>query len=287
LPVKIIFSRIVILSVGRETDAKDLEALRSFALRSARAQDDGHGKAKYNMHILGVKIDNISRKEILEKVNDFASEEKFHQIATVNPEFIIEAQKNPKFKKILNDCDLNVADGTGIFFAFLRFGKKLKCRFTGVDLMDRIMRVADKNNLGIFLAANDQGLSTWEETRDAMVKIYPGLNVDGDNISPENQNFELLSSTSQVVFCNFGAPAQEFFINHLKSDKIRIAMGVGGSFDFLTGKVKRAPGFWRLFGLEWLWRLAQKPDPNRPRRWKRIWRAIIIFPIRIVFNKQK
>lgn len=237
------------------------------------------------MHILGVKIDNLSRKEILEKVNFFASEDKYHQIATINPEFIVEAQKNSEFKNILNNCDLSVADGIGIKFAFWRYGKNLKCRLAGADLMDRILRIAEKNSLGVFLATSNQGLSTWEESREAMLKIYPDLNIDGSNIDPKGGNYEILSTSCQVVLCNFGAPHQENFLKRQNNDKIRIAMGVGGSFDFVTQKVKRAPYFCRLLGLEWLWRLMQKPDKSRPRRWKRIWNAVIIFPFKVILNK--
>ncbi|MFA6047701.1 MAG: WecB/TagA/CpsF family glycosyltransferase [Parcubacteria group bacterium] len=236
------------------------------------------------MHILNIKIDNLTKKEILQKVRFFLSEEKFHQIATINPEFILEAQKNEEFKNILNNCDLNVADGIGIKFAFWRYGKRLKCRMAGADLMKRIIRLAHENKLTIFLAANSEGLSSWEETRDEINRLYPELIVDGDNIDPKDDAYQILSSSCQIVFCNFGAPYQENFLKRQKNDRIRLAMGVGGSFDFLTQKVHRAPMFLRFVGLEWLWRLFQKPDPGRPRRWKRILRAVIIFPIKIIFN---
>lgn len=237
------------------------------------------------MNILGVKIDNLTRKEILEKVKFFLSEEKFHQIATVNPEFILEAQKNEEFKKILNGCDLNVADGIGIKFAFWRYGKNLKYRLSGADLIWKTIRLAYQNKLTIFLAANDKGLSTWEETRNVINRLYPDLIVDGDNIDPKNDNYQILSSSCQIVFCNFGAPYQEAFIKRQKNDRIRLAMGVGGSFDFLTGKVRRAPSFLGMIGLEWLWRLLQRPDTRRPRRWKRVWNAVVAFPIKILLWK--
>ena len=76
--------------------------------------------------ILGVRADNLSSQEILEKVNFFLEENKFHQIATINPEFILRAQKDQEFMNVLNVCDLNVADGMGINFAFWRQCKKLK-----------------------------------------------------------------------------------------------------------------------------------------------------------------
>ncbi|TSD01450.1 MAG: N-acetylglucosaminyldiphosphoundecaprenol [Parcubacteria group bacterium Athens0714_25] len=239
------------------------------------------------MEILGIKIDNLSREEILKKVEDFLNEEKFHQIATINPEFVLEAQKNEKFRNIINDCDLCVADGTGIFFALLRFGKWLKCRLTGIELMENILQIAEKKNMSIFLASWVGSLSSWEETRNAILKKYPNLAISGDNIDYKNVSYVSPFSSANkhlmpnIVFCNFGAPKQEIFINSLKNDNVRLAMGVGGSFDYLTKKTPRAPKFAQILGLEWLWRLALEPRY----RFKRIFRAIIIFPIKVILNK--
>ena len=234
------------------------------------------------MEILGVRVDNLGRKEILEKVEVFLSESKFHQIATVNPEFILQAQKDAEFKNILNSCALNVADGMGIWFAFLRFGKFLKCRMTGIDLMMEILKLAEQKNLKVFLAAGSGGLSTWEEAAKAINKTFPSLTVSGANLDKTTTGSSFNTTDSgincDILFCNFGAPFQEKFLNSLKSDKIRLAMGVGGSFDYITGKIKRAPKFLRNVGFEWLWRLIQQP-----KRWKRIWNAVIVFPIKIIF----
>ncbi|MCX6813625.1 MAG: WecB/TagA/CpsF family glycosyltransferase, partial [Candidatus Azambacteria bacterium] len=211
------------------------------------------------MEILKVRIDNLSRSEISEKINTFLSENTFRQIATVNPEFILKAQKNLEFKNILNNCDLNVADGIGIWFAFLRFGKYLKSKIAGIDWMPKILKIADDRGLSVFLAARDDGLSTWEETRDAIHKIYPKLIINGTNVnchSCESKNpvsnlfvsalDSRLRGNDNILFCNFGAPYQELFINSIKNDNIRLAMGVGGSFDFLTGHIKRAPKILRI-----------------------------------------
>ena len=260
------------------------------------------------MDILGVKVDNLPRKEILEKVNNFLSEDRFHQIATINPEFILEAGRDEDFRNILNNCDLNVADGFGLKFAFWRSGEKLNFRIAGADLMEEILRLAEKNNFKIFLAASSRGLSSWEETRDAIFKKYPKLEIGGKNYGchsersaseVEKANFNSVRSlaeftplnsgarddivTCDIVFANFGAPYQEKFLNSLKTaenSKIKLAMGVGGNFDFLTGKIKRAPVFMRKIGLEWLWRLFQQP-----RRIKRIFNAVVVFPIKMTFSK--
>jgi len=232
------------------------------------------------MNILGVRIDNLSRKEILQRVEDFLLEDKFHQITTINPEFVLEAQKNKKFRQILLQSDLNVADGIGIKFAFWRYGKHLKSRVSGVDLMHEILKIANKKRLGVFLAASTNGLSTWQETAAALQKLYPNVEFSGAEIDPSHVTYNLEPATHNLLLCSFGAPHQELFINSVKNDTIRLAMGIGGAFDFVTGKMRRAPKFWRKIGIEWLWRFMQEPRY----RAKRIFNAVVIFPIKVLFN---
>jgi N-acetylglucosaminyldiphosphoundecaprenol N-acetyl-beta-D-mannosaminyltransferase len=238
--------------------------------------------------ILGVRVDNLSRKEILDKIESFLDEEKFHQIATVNPEFILEAQDNPEFKNILNNCALNVADGFGVRCAFWRFGKNLKSRLTGSDLIFNILEVADKKKLGVFLAINKSGLSKFQEIKKAILKKYPDLEIEGEDLEKDALGGLLKNTACSILFCNFGAPCQEFFINSQKDAKIRLAMGVGGSFDFLTKKIRRAPIFMRYIGLEWLWRIFQpQPWEFKKKRLKRIWKAVVVFPIKVILCNEK
>lgn len=234
------------------------------------------------INILGVKIDNLARQEILERIDVFLSESSFHQIATINPEFILMAQKDDKFQNILNGCALNVADGVGINLAFWKKGKKLKSRIAGIDLMMEILRIANEKNLSVFLVADSGGLSSWEETGKAILEKYPDLKVAGIN-SPKVEPWVFQGSTlgNEIVFCNFGAPLQEKFLNNLKNDRIRLAVGVGGGFDFITGKIRRAPAIMRQMGLEWLWRLILEPRY----RFRRVINAVIVFPIKILLKE--
>ena len=232
------------------------------------------------MEILGVRIDNLEKKEILEKIESFLTGNNFHQIATVNPEFILEAQKNEEFKKILGKCDLNVADGFGIKMAFLRSGRFLRCRFAGADLLHEILSIAERKNQGVFLIVNKHGLSSLEEIKESLIKLYPKLRIEGSISDPNITEHNLQISDFSVLFCNFGAPNQEIFLNSIKNDSMRIAMGVGGSFDFVTGKIKRAPVLLQKTGLEWFWRLLMQP-----KRIKRIFNAVVVFPIRVIFSK--
>jgi N-acetylglucosaminyldiphosphoundecaprenol N-acetyl-beta-D-mannosaminyltransferase len=238
------------------------------------------------MDILDVRIDNFSRKEILEKVASFLHEKRLHQIATINPEFILAAQQDHAFRKILNRSDLCIADGVGVWFAFLRYGKVLKARLAGTDLMEEILMLASINNYRVLLVASTSGLSDWKEVKKNILCKHPNLQINGitmndDNVLPDDSILE-----NDILLCNFGAPKQEKLIHSLKNRKnnqIRLAMGVGGGFDFLTKKIQRAPKMFRQIGLEWLWRFLQEPRY----RARRIFQAVIIFPIKIIFNTQK
>lgn len=243
--------------------------------------------------ILGVKIDNLSKKEIYAKLEIFLENEEMSQIATVNPEIVLKAQEDEVLRNVINEASLSLADGIGIRFAFWRFGRHLRTRVTGIDLMWKILDLADKRNLSILLVANKNGLTTWEEARAAILKVYPNLKVNGISIDPQaghyDRSIELSNlslkeghTTYDILFCNFGAPHQEKFIAELNrwNDLVRLAVGVGGSFEFIAGRISRAPRFMRIFGFEWFWRLIKQP-----KRIKRILRAVIVFPIKILFDK--
>lgn len=233
------------------------------------------------MRILGIPIDNLTREEIFARAETFLNKGGFHQIVTINPEFLLEAEKNKDFRVALERCDLRVADGFGITLAFLFKGEKLKCRFPGADLMEEILNIAEKKKLSVYLAIRKDGLSSFEEIKSALLKKYPSLKIDGCDFGiMEDVSLSLITyPTSPILFCNFGAPQQEIFLNNLKNqNNIRLAMGVGGSFDYLTGKLWRAPKWLRSIGLEWFWRLIQQL-----KRWKRIWNAVVVFPFRVIF----
>lgn len=230
------------------------------------------------MEILGVRVDNLDKNEILARVSIFLQSGKFHQVATVNPEFILTAQQDEEFKNILNSCDLNIADGAGLELACWKNGERLRARLAGADLLPEVLKIAQAQKLRVFVAINDDGLSHLEEVIEAVRADFEGLDVHGAELGKYSRNYAI--DNADILFCNYGAPDQEKFIKSVKSDTIRLAIGVGGSFEYLTGKLKRAPVWMRNCGLEWLWRLMQQS-----RRWRRIWSAVVVFPIRILFSK--
>ncbi len=236
------------------------------------------------MELLGVPITTLSREAILSRVSFFLTEERWHRIATVNPEFLVRAQQNSAFKQSLLEADLCVADGFGIVLAGLFSGQGLT-RVPGIDLMEEILKIADEQKLSLYLAIRKDGLSSYEEIKSVLLKKYSRLVVDGAEFDINECSSSLISyPSSTIMLCNFGAPEQELFLENLRENPgtLRLTMGVGGSFDYLTKKLTRAPKELRTMGLEWLWRLTLQPC-----RFKRIWNAVIVFSFLVVLSWRK
>jgi N-acetylglucosaminyldiphosphoundecaprenol N-acetyl-beta-D-mannosaminyltransferase len=165
-------------------------------------------------------------------------------------------------------------------------------RYPGADLLKDILTLAEAQGRRVVVFNWQGGLSRVDDIKLALSNKYPKLQVlieDLDRaIEPAESLMEAVREFKpEILFCTFGAPYQEKFIynNLAKLPSVKIGMGVGGSFDFLTGKLPRAPFLLRKIGLEWLWRLVKQPW-----RWKRIYNAVIVFPIKFLiwrFNLSK
>lgn len=229
-----------------------------------------------HINILGINLINNKKQDILGKIKDFLLSNEQHQITTPNPEFILEAHRDEEFFYILNSAELSVPDGFGLKLASWFMGTNLKI-FPGADLVKDIFDIAEKENKEIVIINWSKGLSNAEEIRMALQKKWPKVEVlvEDIEIDSSNINWQKINSFSpDIVFSSLGYPYQEKLVYHnLKNiPSAKIGMGVGGSFDFITGKRKRAPKVMRMVGLEWLWRLIIQPA-----RWKRIYRAVFIF----------
>lgn len=235
--------------------------------------------------ILGIKIDKLKTKEVFEKIEEFLLLDEQHYITTLNSEIVLEAQKDEEYFHILNNADLSVVDGSGLKFAGLVIGNNLK-RIPGADLTKKILRVAENKKLKIAVLNWRRGLSKKEELEKALTKKYPELKFIVENIERDFAGFAETESFACVVkfkptilFVALGAPYQEKFIYHNlnKIPSAKLVLGVGGSFDFISGKLKRAPLIFQKLGIEWSWRLIMQPW-----RWKRIYNAVIIFPCKFI-----
>ncbi|RJR32155.1 WecB/TagA/CpsF family glycosyltransferase [Candidatus Parcubacteria bacterium] len=229
--------------------------------------------------ILGVKIDNISKSECLNKIREFLQSQNQHYIVTPNPEFLVAAQKDNEFKKILNDADLSIADGVG-----LKFGSffKIKHRITGADLMFDICKLAEQNMYSVYLVGGKQDIA--KRTAYKLKEKFSDLKISGwqDGMEAQNTDVEKIKNANpDILFVAFGQVKQEKWIyeNLKRIPSAKLAMGVGGAFDYISGEIKRSPYVFRIIGLEWLYRLVKEP-----KRIKRIYNAIIRFPFYVILN---
>ncbi|MCF7918034.1 WecB/TagA/CpsF family glycosyltransferase [Candidatus Gracilibacteria bacterium] len=231
--------------------------------------------------ILGVRIDQISKKAIRDILIQKLQQGTFCHIATVNPEFLVETSRNPKFKTILNQTSLNICDGAGIsILGRFFYGKKIE-RITGVELAEIICEVAEKLGKSVFLLG---GWGVGKLVEQKICSMFPKLKIVGTLDGDVNTFEEVQNANPDIVLVAFGAPKQEYWIAEKGSQisSLRIGIGVGGTFDFWAGKALRAPEILRKLGLEWLWRLILQP-----RRWRRIVNAVIVFPWLVVREKVK
>ncbi|MCF7830540.1 WecB/TagA/CpsF family glycosyltransferase [Candidatus Gracilibacteria bacterium] len=229
-----------------------------------------------SLKILGVEIDQVSRSDLREILKEQLQQQKLFQIATVNPEFLVEASRNKKFQQVLQNCDLKVCDGAGIsILARLLMNKKI-VRISGVEVAETLCEVCAEQNKSLFFLG---GFGVADKAAAKMKKKYPHLRVaetfDGD----ENTLLDVEKTSPDAILVAFGAPKQEYWLvdKGRQINSLKIGIGVGGTFDFWAGKAKRAPQIMQKMGLEWFWRLILYP-----RRIKRIFLAVIIFPILMI-----
>lgn len=230
---------------------------------------------------LGVSICNTTLKQTKLLIAQFLRSNQFHQITTVNPDFVMIARQNEVFRDTLNSSDLAIADGIGIHLPALLQKTFLHGRIPGADLTEYILDHARQLHLSVCIVARNDGLSTADEIKRAILAKFPKLMVTGYDVdihSSESLSWTLDNIQSDIVLANFGAPLQDTFLARLRAwpqARTRLAMGVGGTFDFMTGKQKRAPSLIRKIGLEWLWRLILRPR----QRLKRTFNYVVIYSL--------
>lgn len=236
--------------------------------------------------IFGVPLPYLRREEILARCRSFLLSGQ-HTIATVNPEFLLEARRNDAFHSYLLSTDLNVTDGFGIVLVAAMKGKFGLRRTTGVALTLELCRLAAAEGKRVFLFGGFE--NTPYRAAEAVRRTLPTLRIVGaenewDSQGHRRSETEIIASIRNaqpdILFVALGHVQQELWIrDHLSLlSSVHIAVGVGGTFDFFAGRVPRAPYPLQRLGLEWLWRLLVQPW-----RWKRILNAVIRFPFTALF----
>ena len=265
--------------------------------------------------ILGVKIDEVTTIQALDLVSKWLKKKEKKYIVTPNIEFIMAAQKDQEFKKIINQADLSIPDSGRfnwalkiletenafkrvLFWPLFFFPKSPLLKtfpiVTGTDFMEELMTASTKNDWSVALLGGRDGIA--EKLKHKLEQRYPNIlityahpgGVVDENgevlwVEPDqNSKFKSLEiPPTDILFVAFGHGKQEkWIVKNLGKQPVKIMMGVGGAFDYLSGEVQRAPKSWQKYGFEWLYRLLQQP-----------WRAkrfvsLIRFTFLVLFSKK-
>ncbi|MCA9911158.1 MAG: WecB/TagA/CpsF family glycosyltransferase, partial [Anaerolineae bacterium] len=218
--------------------------------------------------LLGIPVAAITYAawfdRIAEWVND-PTDTRCRHVCTVNPEFIMIAQRDVNFRNILRRADLGIPDGVGLLWAARQRGEPLPERVTGSDGVPRIAEAAAQHGWRLFLLGAAPGVA--DKAAEVLRKGYPGVQIVGvfsGSPAPDEEDTiveRVNASGADILFVAYGAPEQDKWIaRNLPRLRTRMAMGVGGSLDFIAGIIPRAPLWMQRAGLEWLYRLYLQPS---------------------------
>jgi N-acetylglucosaminyldiphosphoundecaprenol N-acetyl-beta-D-mannosaminyltransferase len=213
--------------------------------------------------VLGVRVDCLDMRAALERVEQLVDAGGHHLIATVNPEFIMRAHREHEFARVLESADLCLADGSGVVWAARRQGCAMSGPVPGVDMIPPLAAMCARRGFRLFLLGAAPGVAA--ELASRLRTEHPRLEVAAHPGSPDPSSDDetsrlIRAHQTQVLLVAFGAPKQELWIDRMEDRVgVAVAIGVGGAYDYLTGRVPRAPLWMRRAGLEWLHRLIHQP----------------------------
>lgn len=232
-------------------------------------------------YVLGVRVDRLSLPQTVDAIDEMVARHResnnvlpCQQVITVNPEFVMEAQRNALFRQCINQAALVVADGMGIVWAMRILGTPTPERVTGTDTLPELAKRCAEKGYRLYLLGAAPGVA--EAAGSRLQEIAPGVVIAGTYAgspapSEEHDIMERIRAARADIVCvAYGAPAQELWIyRNLAQLPAAVAIGVGGAYDFLSGRQLRAPDLMRRVGLEWLYRLYREP-------WR--WRRMLALP---------
>ena len=232
--------------------------------------------------LLGIPIDAVTMDQAVARLLSFLEQQGCAHVITPNSEMLVEAAHNEPFRRVLRSSALNLPDSAGLLHAARFTHQRLPARVAGVDAVSAFCGKLTEQQ-PVFLLGGAPGIAA--RAAHSLQKENPFLRIVGTYAGSPSQEEapgivrRINTSGAHVLLVAYGAPAQDLWISeHLREFKtIRLAMGVGGTFDFLAGEVRRAPRTFRTMGFEWVWRLLLQPW-----RIKRIWNAAVVFPFLVL-----
>ncbi len=235
--------------------------------------------------IMGVLIDRTPRADVIAQVERFVQSGQPNQIVTINVDFLNIAHKDRSFVALLNAAALAVPDGMPLLWVSRLVGQRLPQRITGTDLLTDCAALAARMGYRMFLLGAAPGVA--EAAGRVLEARYPGLQIAGSYAPPEQGDFTaeenarivalVRAAQPDMLFVALGTPKQERWIyENLEALGVPLCIGIGGVFNFITGRIPRAPQAMQRVGLEWMFRLLLEP--------RRLWRRYLVDDTRALYR---
>jgi len=229
------------------------------------------------VNLVGVEIDNVDRAEALERISALVRERRPSLVVTPNVDHLIALQSDPEFREIYRNAALVLTDGVPLLWAARFLGTPIREKLSGSDIFGDICRLAAERSFRVFFMGGRQGAAI--AASEVMRRAHPGLQVVGVYAPPfgferdaaESARIDsmLTEARPDILFLGLGAPKQEKWAARNSSRLgIPITVGIGITFEYTAGVVRRAPVWMQRVGLEWLFRLLMEPG--------RLWRRYLL-----------
>jgi N-acetylglucosaminyldiphosphoundecaprenol N-acetyl-beta-D-mannosaminyltransferase len=221
------------------------------------------------VNVLGCPVDRLRMDETVERCRELIEQDGVARQVSVNAAKLVALRDDDRLRQIIAHCDIVNADGQSVVWASRMLGDPLPERVAGIDLMERLLLLAERHAYRVFFLG-----ATPRVLERAVTKIrarHPQLRVAGYHDGyfraddEDAVRAEISAATPDILFVAMSSPGKEYWLDSADGLDARLVMGVGGALDVLAGDVRRAPGWIQRLGLEWLYRLAQEPG----RLWRR------------------
>lgn len=219
------------------------------------------------VNILGLDFVNVTMNEMIQQLEHHVLNQEKVFVVTGNPEIVMFAEENQAYKEMIKTATYITPDGVGIVKASKYLKRPLQERVTGFDMLLQLLQLANEKQFDVFLLGAKQDVLN--KTIEVVKRTYPSLNLVGTHhgyfdLHDEAVVHEIKLAKPDLIFVAMGVPRQEKWIaSHLHQFDKGIFLGVGGSFDVLSGYVKRAPVSWQNLSAEWLYRFLQRPTRGK------------------------
>lgn len=218
--------------------------------------------------LLNTYVNNLTMSETIDAVEELIKSEKKSYVVAINVDVVIKIENDPYLKKIVDNADMVLVDGKPLVWISNFYGKPLKAKISGSDLVPLLCEEASKKQYSIFIIGGKEGVA--EQAKQNLEKRLPGIRIVGTyaptygfekNDAELNKINTLISEAKpHLLIACFGCPKQEKWIfENISKYDAKVSICAGATVDFLAGNIKRAPRWMSEHGLEWLYRFLQEP----------------------------